>query len=200
MNSFHNAAVVTILLLMTISVNAISVNEGQEYVQRKLGENVIEDDRARYEFLLSRSAQIRKEIAKLTRLLPDVDASNRIKDYNEDLQQTIHDTLDITQQSTNTGSRGYAAERAVERARKREEIRNHAEAKKRREEEDFTYIQNVRKMQLVENTVAELQSRAVFHGLDEYGNCSWMKQLDLYLYCIRLTRCLFTMLLMCFRD
>lgn len=35
--------------------------------------------------------------------------------------------------------------------------------------EDFNYIQNMRKMQLVDKTVRELQSRAIFHGLDEYG-------------------------------
>lgn len=179
MISIHTPVLVAMLFLMFMSVNAVSVNEGEEYVQRKLGENIIEDDRARYEFLLSRSAQIRKEIAALSRLLPDADASNQIKDFNEELQQTIHDTLEITQQSTNVGSRRYAAERAVERARKREELRVQAEAKKRREEEDFTYIQNVRKMQLVENTVSELQSRAMFHGLDVYGMCYSVDVFDL---------------------
>jgi hypothetical protein len=159
------------VMLMIIHVQSVSVNEGEEIIQRRLGESIVEENRLRYENLLARSAYLRKEIATLSRLLPDKSASDRIKQSNLELQQTIRDTLEISQHSTNTASRGFAAEQAIERARKRDTIRRLETDKKKREVEDFTYVQNMRKMELVENTVVELQSRAVFHGLNEFGMC-----------------------------
>ena len=161
-----------LLVIMMVAVwycDAASVNKGEEIIQRRLGESIIEQERERYESLLATSASLRKDIAVLSRLLPDDMASNQIKELNVQLQQTIRDTLEISQQSGTSGSRRSAADRAVERARRRQSIRQLEETKKRREVEDFNYIQNMRKMQLVDKTVRELQSRAIFHGLDEYG-------------------------------
>lgn len=152
-------------------VQSVSVNEGERNIQRRLGETIVEEDRKRYENLLAHTSYLRKEIANLSRLLPDQTASDRVKEINVELQETIRSTIEISQQSTITTSRGYAAEQAIERARKRDNIRRLATEKKRREEEDFKYIQNMRKMELVDNTVEELRTRAVFHGLNEYGMC-----------------------------
>lgn len=158
--------------MLRMYVYAISVNEGEDIIQRRLGETIVEEDRTQYEQLLAQSALIRKEIARLSRLLPEENASERIKQLNTDLQETIRSTIAISQQSTNTASRKIAAERAIERAKKRDAIRRLEVEKKKREEEDFNYIQNLRKMELVDNTVEELQSRAVIHGLNEFGTVS----------------------------
>lgn len=169
LKSYGKLLIIVIGMVSCLYVSATSVNKGEEVVQRRLGQIIVEDDRAKYEHLLSKSAYLRKEIANLSRLLPDERASDRIKEFNSQLQQSIRDTLEISQQSSKSRAQGFAAERAVERARKRDAVRHLAEEKKRREEEDFNYIQNMRKMNLVDNTVADLQSRAVFHGLDSFG-------------------------------
>ena len=155
--------------ILLVHVHSLSVNEGEEIIQRRLGETIVTEDRMRYETLLAHSSNLRKEIAKLSRLLPDESASDRVKQINIELQETIRSTIAISQQSTTTVSRSYAAEQAIERARKRDNIRRLESEKKKREVEDFNYIQNMRKMELVDNTVVELQSRAAFHGLNEYG-------------------------------
>jgi hypothetical protein len=159
-----------LMLLLIQAVQSVSVNEGEESIQRRLGEHIAEEDRSRFESLLARSGELRKEIASLSRLLPAERASERIKQINVDLQQTLRETVDISRHSSGT-ARGSAAERAIERARKRDAIRRLAADKQRREQEDFHYVQNMRKMELVEHAVAELQARAAVHRLDAFGMC-----------------------------
>lgn len=159
-----------VLLLLSVQVKSVSVSKGEEYIRRRLGESIVEEDRLRYEDLLAKSSSLRREVASLSRLLPEETATERLKQVNVELQQALRATVSMEQAaSSSSNSQGSAADRAIERARKRNSIIRLEAEKKRREVEDFDYVQNMRKMELVDKTVAELQARAMVHRLDEFG-------------------------------
>lgn len=169
--------VVSWLMMMNI-VNSISVHKGEEIVQRRLSLNIIESDRQKYQDLLAKSSGIKKEIAKLSPLLPEESASTRIKMLNAELQETIHESLTLISQSSITAQ--GASAKAIERARKREDVRRMEADKEKRRVEDMKYVENMRKMEIVQKMVVELQSRAVLHGLDNAASNRVNDMLDEY--------------------
>lgn len=126
------------------------------------------DHTSSYESLRTRSVQLRKKVAEQSRLLPDENASDMIKTLNQELQSIVREMVEISKADTIFFQKGSAAEKAIERARKRDYARRLNEEKKRQREEDFMYVQNLRKMELVDKTATELLSRARYHGLDDY--------------------------------
>lgn len=152
-------------------VHSVSVRSAHDdFQRRKLGEYLNDDDRPKFEDLMKQSNDIRREIATLSRSLPNESASDQIKEKNDILQSIIRAMLEISQVDSANLRRNPAAERAIERARQRDAIRRSEAEKKKKEEEDVTYVQNLRKMELVDHTVSDLFSRAKTLGLNDYGN------------------------------
>ena len=165
----HFVMVIILCIAFLCFVDSTSVHIGEEEIQRQLSESIVGDERVKYESLLVKKSQIRKEIATLSRLLPDESASNRIKELNIELQDIFQESLVLSTQSTGVTTRSFAAQRALERAQRRQAVRRLEEDKVRRQVEDFNYIQNIRKMEIVESAIIELQSRVELHGLNEFG-------------------------------
>jgi len=172
-----------VLLVLAVSTHVVMVIQSAtmssgDVFSRRLAfavEKVPEEYRDDFRDMMMRSENIRRNIASLSSRLPHDEVSESIKHLNDELQIVTRSMVDM---SRSAPRESHAAELAIERAQKRNSKIRYEMEMKRREEENLQYVQNMRKMQLVDNTVAELKHRAALHGLDNFD----MKRVSELLY------------------